>query len=129
MSIIYAIEIKDLDKIYTTSGGKSVHAVKKLSLNIPKGSIFGLLGPNGAGKSTLINTIAGNVIKTSGQVKVNGYDIDEQVTEAKLSVGVVAQELSFDPYFTPEETLNIQAGLYGVEKSERKTAELLALPL
>jgi len=120
-----AIEIKNLEKHYQSDDNKSVHALKNVSLDIPKGSVFGLLGPNGAGKSTLINIIAGNVIKSSGQVKVGSFDIDTDLRQAKLAVGVVSQELSFDPYFTPERTLNIQAGLYGVPKQDRKTAELL----
>ena len=120
-----AIEIKNLEKHYRSKDKQPVHALKNVSLEIPKGSIFGLLGPNGAGKSTMINIIAGNVLKSSGSVSIGGYDIDEETKLAKLSVGVVAQELSIDPYFTPEKMLDIQAGLYGVAKNDRNITELL----
>jgi ABC-2 type transport system ATP-binding protein len=94
-------------------------------LNIPKKSIFGLLGSNGAGKSTLINIIAGLVIKTEGNVKVWGNDIDINERNAKLSIGVVPQELILDPFFTPRETLEYQSGYYGVPKSENCVEEIL----
>ena len=120
-----AIEMKNLEKHYQSKDRQPVHALKNVSLTIPQGSIFGLLGPNGAGKSTMINIIAGNVVKSGGLVKIGGYDIDIETKLAKLSVGVVAQELSIDPYFTPEKMLDIQGGLYGVPKSARKIGELL----
>jgi ABC-2 type transport system ATP-binding protein len=97
-----------------------------VSFDVPRGEIFGLLGPNGAGKSTLINILAGLVVKTSGQVTIWGFDIDERPRNAKRSIGVVPQEIIFDPFFTPRETLEIQAGLYGISRGERKSDELLA---
>ena len=116
-----AIAIRDLVKVY--AGGK--RALDGVTLDIPQGQIFGLLGPNGAGKSTLINILAGLVNKTSGTAVVWGFDIDEHPRNAKVSIGVVPQEIVFDPFFTPSEALEIQAGYYGVPKSERRTAELL----
>ncbi len=117
-----AIRIESLSKTY--DGGKQ--ALREVSFDVPRGQIFGLLGPNGAGKSTLINILAGLVVKTSGKVNIWGFDIDEHPRNAKRSIGVVPQEIIFDPFFTPRETLDIQAGLYGVPPAERKTDELLA---
>jgi ABC-2 type transport system ATP-binding protein len=117
-----AIRIESLGKTY--AGGKQ--ALREVSFDVPRGEIFGLLGPNGAGKSTLINILAGLVVKTSGQVTIWGFDIDERPRNAKRSIGVVPQEIIFDPFFTPRETLEIQAGLYGISRGERKSDELLA---
>ena len=89
-------------------------ALNEVSFDVPRGQIFGLLGPNGAGKSTLINILAGLVVKTGGEVTIWGFDIDEHPRNAKRSIGVVPQEIIFDPFFTPRETLEIQAGLYGI---------------
>ena len=116
-----AISIVDLEKTY--AGGK--RALDKVSLEIPRGSIFGLLGPNGAGKSTLINILAGLVRKTGGTANIWGFDIDEHPRNAKASIGIVPQEILFDAFFTPFETLELQAGLYGVPKKQRRTMELL----
>jgi ABC-2 type transport system ATP-binding protein len=116
-----AIEIRSLEKVY--SSGK--RALEGVTLDVPQGQIFGLLGPNGAGKSTMINIMAGLVNKTGGTVSIWGFDIDAHPRNAKASIGVVPQEIVFDPFFTPAETLEIQAGLYGVPKGERRTYELL----
>jgi ABC-2 type transport system ATP-binding protein len=117
-----AIRIESLSKTY--AGGK--RALDDVSFDVPQGQIFGLLGPNGAGKSTLINILAGLVVKTSGKATVWGFDIDEHPRNAKRSIGIVPQEILFDPFFTPKEALEIQAGLYGIPPQQRKTAELLA---
>ncbi len=117
-----AIRITDLCKTY--KGGK--RALESVSFDVPRGQIFGLLGPNGAGKSTLINILAGLVIKTSGTVDIWGFDIDEHPRNAKRSIGVVPQEIIFDPFFTPRESLEIQAGLYGVPAAQRISDELLS---
>ena len=123
-----AINIENLTKIYAAKGKSPARtALNGISLAIPRGSIFGLLGPNGAGKSTLINILAGLVIKTSGTAAIWNTDIDVNMRQAKANIGIVPQELNFDPYFTPAELLDLQAGLYGVPKSERRTAELLKL--
>ena len=116
-----AISIDQLCKTY--AGGK--RALDGVSFDVPQGSIFGLLGPNGAGKSTLINILAGLVNKTSGTASIWGFDIDAHPRNAKAAIGIVIQEILFDPFFTPVETLEIQAGLYGVPKARRRSLELL----
>jgi ABC-2 type transport system ATP-binding protein len=117
----YAIEISHLSKTY--AGGK--RALDDVTFHVEQGSIFGLLGPNGAGKSTIINILAGMVNKSGGTAKIWGFDIDENPRNAKASIGIVPQEIMFDPFFTPLEALELQAGLYGVPKSKRKSMELL----
>ena len=117
-----AISIDRLSKTY--KGGK--RALDEVSFDVPRGTIFGLLGPNGAGKSTLINILAGLVNKTGGNASIWGFDIDQQPRNAKASIGIVNQEILFDPFFTPVETLEIQAGLYGVPKAKRRSMELLS---
>jgi ABC-2 type transport system ATP-binding protein len=116
-----AIVIDNVQKTY--AGGKE--ALKGVSLEVPRGSIFGLLGPNGAGKSTLINILAGLVTKTAGRASIWGFDIDDHPRNAKNSIGIVPQEIVFDPFFTPFETLENVAGLYGVPKGQRRSLELL----
>ena len=121
-----AVEVRDLEKVYRGSNGARGHrALKKVSLEIPRGSFFGLLGPNGAGKSTLINILAGLVNKTSGEALIWGYDTVNEMRAARRSIGVVPQELNLDPFFTPRELLDLHAGLYGVPKAERRTEEIL----
>ena len=116
-----AIEIRDLNKTY--AGGK--RALDGVSFDVPRGQVFGLLGPNGAGKSTLINILAGIVTKTSGSASIWGFDIDAHPRNAKASIGIVNQEITFDPFFTPLETLENQAGFYGVPKAKRRSLDLL----
>ena len=120
-----AVEIKNVNKLY--AGGKRApkQALTDFSLEVPRGSFFALLGPNGAGKSTTINIMAGLVKKTSGHVRIWGRDIDTEERGARLAIGVVPQELNLDPFFTPREVLDVQAGLYGVPKAERRTDEIL----
>lgn len=122
----YAVEIEGLSKVYGSSNKQTPkHALKDVSLKIKRGSFFGLLGPNGAGKSTLINILAGLVNRTGGTAKIWGHDIDKDMRAARRSIGVVPQELNIDPFFTPRELLDLQAGLYGVPESERQTDEVL----
>lgn len=122
-----AIEAKGLSKTYRAAGGQpEKEALKGIDLAVPQGSVFGLLGPNGAGKSTFINILAGMVMKTAGSVSVWGFDIDANARQVRASIGIVPQELSVDPFFTPAEVLDLQAGLYGVPKAERRTMEILA---
>jgi ABC-2 type transport system ATP-binding protein len=116
-----AIAIEGLSKTY--AGGK--RALDDVSFDVPRGTIFGLLGPNGAGKSTLINILAGLVNKSGGTASIWGFDIDAHPRNAKASIGIVNQEILFDPFFSPLETLEIQAGLYGVPKAQRRSMELL----
>ena len=119
------IEIIKLNKIYFDDKKNKVTALKNISLKVKKGSMLALLGPNGAGKSTLINILAGIVNKTSGDVFINGNNYELQERAAKQSIGIVPQELVIDPYFTPKETLEFQAGYYGIKKSNRITMQLL----
>lgn len=122
----YAIEARGLDKTYGAQGkGKPTHALKAVDLAIPRGSFFGLLGPNGAGKSTFINILGGLVKKSGGAASIWGHDIEADPMNARGAIGIVPQELSMDPFFSPAEALEIQAGYYGVPKSERRTEEIL----
>ncbi len=122
-----AIRIRDVVKRYAPAGtGEGKLALRGVSFDVPQGQIFGLLGPNGAGKSTLINILAGLVMKTSGSAEIWGFDIDADSRNAKRSIGIVPQEIVFDPFFTPFEVLENQAGLYGVPKGARRSLELLA---
>jgi len=118
--------VESLSKTYAAKGTEPKRALNEVSFDVPRGQIFGLLGPNGAGKSTLINILAGLVTKTSGKVTIWGFDIDEHPRNSKRSIGVVPQEIIFDPFFTPRETLEIQAGLYGIPPDQRMSDELLA---
>ncbi len=121
-----AISIRDLVKRYAPGKGTEPKlALNGVSFDVPQGGIFGLLGPNGAGKSTLINILAGLVSKTSGSVTIWGHDIDADQRNAKASIGIVPQEIVFDPFFTPFEVLENQAGLYGVARALRRSEELL----
>jgi len=104
-----AIAVKGVHKRY-----RAVHALKGLDLDIARGEFFGLLGPNGAGKSTLINIVAGLTRADAGQVQVLGHDVVADYRQSRLHLGVVPQELVFDPFFTVRELLRIQSGYYGL---------------
>ena len=123
-----ALEITGLRKTYAaTKRAAAKDALTGVDLSVPRGSIFGLLGPNGAGKSTLINILAGLVTKTSGSVRIWGFDQDENPRQSRAAIGIMPQEPNLDPFFTPRGSLDVQAGLYGVPKAQRRTEELLAL--
>ncbi len=123
---VHAVSVRGLNKVYAASGrGLARQALRAIDLNIPRGSLFGLLGPNGAGKSTLINILAGLVNKTAGEAAIWGFDIERETRNARSAIGVVPQELNIDPFFTPRELLELQAGFYGVPAGRRRTAELL----
>lgn len=121
-----AIRIQGLQKTYRDrkTGAEKI-ALKGIDLEVPRGSFFGLLGPNGAGKSTLINIMAGTVLKTAGTVEINGHDIDKATRDAKLSIGIVPQELVLDTFFTVRQALEITAGYYGIPKEKRRTDEII----
>ena len=124
--IRYAIDIKKLNKTFINKKkDEKILALVNVSLQIPKRSLFGLLGLNGAGKSTIINVLAGLCLKDTGTVKINNYDIDTNRKQASCQIGIVPQELNFDPFFTPKEILEVQAGLYGIKKKDRKTKQIL----
>ncbi|MGB3754713.1 MAG: ABC transporter ATP-binding protein [Parerythrobacter sp.] len=121
-----AIRISDLVKRYAGVKGEAGKlALDGVSFDVPQGGVFGLLGPNGAGKSTLINVLAGLVTKSSGSAEIWGFDIDDQRRNAKRSIGIVPQEIVFDPFFTPFEVLENQGGFYGIAKAGRRSEELL----
>ncbi len=123
-----ALKLNKLTKKYFyKSQNKTISALDEVSFSIEKGSMIALLGPNGAGKSTLINILAGITNKSSGKAFINGFDLDKSINEAKLSIGVVPQELVMDPYFTPRETLNFQSGYYGLKKKNYITEKLLEI--
>ena len=122
----YAINIENLSKTYKGSNSSTPKvALNSIDLKIKKGSFFGLLGPNGAGKSTLINILAGLVNKTSGMVNICGLDIDEESQKPKYKIGIVPQEIVFDPFFNVRETLEIYAGYFGIRKCDRRTDEII----
>ena len=120
----YSIEAKNVNKTFLKKT-QEVKALVDFSIKIKKGTIHGLLGPNGAGKSTFINILGGLVKKNSGEVNVCGINIDKYIKLSKFKIGIVPQELNIDPFFSPAELLELQAGLYGVPKKKRKTDEIL----
>jgi len=119
--------VKNLNKIYSKNSSKSVQAIKNLNLEVNEGEIFGLLGPNGAGKSTFINILAGTTLKTSGDVNIWGFDLDINPRQARASIGIVPQEVNIDPFFTPRNILELQAGMYGIKKKDRITDTILKI--
>jgi len=115
-----AIDVREVHKRY---GG--VRALAGVSLSIAQGEFFGLLGPNGAGKTTLISVIAGLARADSGQVRVLGADVIGEYRRARSVLGVVPQELVFDPFFTVRETLRIQSGYFGLRRNDAWIDEIL----
>ena len=122
----FALQLDGLSKTYAARGKFGpVTALDRVDLKVPRGAMFGLLGPNGAGKSTMINILAGLVVKTGGAARIWTHDIDAEPRQSRAAIGIVPQELNIDPFFTPFELLDLQAGLYGVPKRERRTMEIL----
>ena len=122
-----AITVKNLNKVYSKNGSKQTNALNNLNLEVKEGEIFGLLGPNGAGKSTFINILGGSVIKTGGEVNVWGFNLDQNPRQVRASIGIVPQEVNFDPFFSPRKLLELQAGLYGIKEKDRITDTILKL--
>ncbi|MDQ6680065.1 MAG: ABC transporter ATP-binding protein, partial [Pseudomonadota bacterium] len=120
-----AISFRNVGKTYAGARG-SVHALDDVSFDIEPGEFFGLLGPNGAGKTTLISILAGLASASHGQVAVLGHDVVTSYAAARRSLGVVPQELVFDPFFSVRETLRIQGGYFGVHDNDAWIDELLA---
>jgi ABC-2 type transport system ATP-binding protein len=118
--MIPAVSIVDVVKHYG-----SLQALAGVSLDIEPGEFFGLLGPNGAGKTTLISSLAGLIRPDSGTIKVMGHDVIRDFREARRLLGVVPQELVFDPFFNVRETLRIQSGYFGIRKNDDWIDEIL----
>ncbi|MBT0569437.1 ABC transporter ATP-binding protein [Curvibacter sp. CHRR-16] len=123
-----ALSFQSVSKIYpaTRTGAPPFTALDGVSMEIQPGEFFGLLGPNGAGKTTLISILAGLTRATSGSVKVMGYDVQSDATQARRQLGVVPQELVFDPFFTVREALRFQSGYFGIRHNDDWIDELLA---
>ena len=119
-----AISFKSVSKLYSTRGG-SLKALDNVTFDIEEGEFFGLLGPNGAGKTTLISILAGLTKSTSGRVTVQGHDVQADYALTRRKLGVVPQELVFDPFFNVRETLRIQSGYFGVKANDDWIDELL----
>ena len=119
---IYSIEAKNVNKVFRKKN-VIINALENFDIKIKKGSIHGLLGPNGAGKSTFINILGGLVKKNTGLINICGINIEKNEKQSKFKIGIVPQELNIDPFFTPFELLELQAGLYGIAKNKRKTEE------
>ena len=119
-SSVPAVETRDLAKRYP-----KVEALKGVSLRIEAGEIFALLGPNGAGKTTWISIVCGLTRATSGSAHVLGHDVVSASMDARRAVGLVPQEVNFDPFFSPREALRFQMGYYGVRPDEARIMEVL----
>ena len=117
----YAIQINNLNKIYNNG----YQALNGINLNIKQGTIFGLLGPNGAGKSSLINILSGVSVKTSGAIKIFGYDFDQDPIKSKYLIGIVPQEIALDTFFNVYDALEFYAGYFGIRSKDRKTSQIM----
>jgi ABC-2 type transport system ATP-binding protein len=120
-----AVSFQQVTKTFSSSG-REVHALQGVSFDIQPGEFFGLLGPNGAGKTSLINILAGLSRATSGRVTVKGHDVVTDYAQARRALGVVPQELVFDPFFSVRETLRIQGAYFGLRRNDDWIDELLA---
>ena len=123
-----ALTVENLNKIYSNSKTKKeTKAITNLTFDVKEGEVFGLLGPNGAGKTTFLSILGGTVTKTSGQVNVWGFDLDKNPRQVKASIGIVPQEVNLDAFFSPKQLLELQAGLYGIAKTDRITDLILQM--
>ncbi|HEX3852880.1 MAG TPA: ABC transporter ATP-binding protein, partial [Polyangiaceae bacterium] len=119
--VMSAIEIRHVKKRY-----KDLQALKGVSFTVEEGEFFGLLGPNGAGKTTLISILAGLARADEGTIAVRGHDVVHDFRDARRSLGVVPQELVFDPFFTVRETLRLQSGYFGLHRNDAWIDEVMA---
>jgi ABC-2 type transport system ATP-binding protein len=120
-----AISFQSVSKLYPSARGAPLQALDAVTFDIEEGEFFGLLGPNGAGKTTLISVLAGLTRASSGRVQVRGFDVQAQYSQARRQLGVVPQELVFDPFFSVREALRIQSGYFGVKNNDAWISELL----
>jgi ABC-2 type transport system ATP-binding protein len=122
-----AISVNSVTKRYESArtGGSKLTALDNVSLRIEEGEFFGLLGPNGAGKTTLISILAGLTRASAGSITVHGHDVQKDFSAARKALGVVPQELVFDPFFSVRESLRIQSGYFGVKNNDDWIDELL----
>ena len=123
-----AISFQSVSKVYASAGKSGTPPLKALddvSFDIHEGEFFGLLGPNGAGKTTLISILAGLARPTAGRVLVHGFDVQKDFVQARRHLGIVPQELVFDPFFTVREALRFQSGYFGLHHNDDWIDELL----
>ena len=119
VSKVYAKDVSMWRRIFSNDADiDGFQALSDVSFEVKEGEFFGLLGPNGAGKTTLISVLAGLVKATSGTAKVMGYDVQSEFRQARRALGVVPQELVYDPFFTVRETLRLQSGYFGLGKND-----------
>ena len=124
----YALTVENLTKVYSDSKNKKENkALNNLNFQVKQGEVFGLLGPNGAGKTTFLSILGGTVSKTKGNINVWGFDIDKNPRQVKASIGIVPQEVNLDAFFSPKKLLELQAGLYGINKKDRITDLILKM--
>jgi ABC-2 type transport system ATP-binding protein len=124
LDFMSAISFQSITKSYSTVHG-SFNALDQVTLDVEEGEFFGLLGPNGAGKTTLISILAGLTKPSGGRASVLGHDVQVNYAQARSMLGVVPQELVFDPFFNVRETLRIQSGYFGVRNNDAWIDELL----
>jgi ABC-2 type transport system ATP-binding protein len=124
-----ALSVENLTKIYSKNKKIGIlnKALNSLSFEVKQGEVFGLLGPNGAGKTTFLSILAGTVTKTEGHINVWGFDLDQNPRQVRASIGIVPQEINLDAFFSPRKLLELQAGLYGVQKKDRITDIILKM--
>jgi ABC-2 type transport system ATP-binding protein len=120
-----AISFQSVSKQYPSARGAPLKALDGVSFDIQEGEFFGLLGPNGAGKTTLISVLAGLTRPSAGKASVHGHDVQADYAQARRRLGVVPQELVFDPFFSVREALRIQSGYFGVRNNDAWIDELL----
>ncbi len=121
-----AVSFQQVSKTYGAGAARPVHALDEVSFDIQPGEFFGLLGPNGAGKTSLISILAGLSRASAGRVEVMGHEVAGDFANARRSLGIVPQELVFDPFFSVRETLRIQSGYFGIRRNDAWIDELLA---